>query len=1021
MGTPPTPVAAPPPVVVARGDADSRQVGAFQAPEGVWQRDADRVRLDIFALGALAFYLLSGHAPAPDRATLRERLRAQNGLDLAADLPQVPSALRALVLESTRPVVADRVADVRSFLALLDAAENALLGPDAEAATDPLEARTGTVLDGRFRVERRLGAGSTAVGLLVTDLADDAVRVLKVAQDDAAAARLADEAEVLRGLDHPRLVTLVDGPLHVGSRTALLLRHAGDQTLGDVLGERRGRQSIDLLERWGTDLLDAVVELDRIGVAHRDIKPANLGVAEQRRDRAKHLVLFDFSLARAGATAVTAGTPPYLDPFLDSPGRRRYDSAAERYAAAVVLFEMATGAPPQYGDGMSDPSVVGVEATIEPPMFDPALAPALVTFFRRALHPESGARFDTAGDMRLAWRAIFSPVARPADDHPVADARVDEVVAGTPLAESGLSARALSAVEPLHVATVGELLAIDPVRLNRLPGVARATRQEITELTRSWRERLVGAAEPVGDPDWAGPHAAAVRLRDTAGSRTATARRRAAAALLGLELDLPAFATQAELATALSVSPPRGNQLVDHIQLAWAERAESRDLLDALGRLAVGALGALGGVATVGELAGEVLTVLGTGANGGPAPDRLAAGLLRVALDRIEKLRQADPEAEPLARRRRGGRLQLIAVSPELLDLADRAAVRAEELVATRAADQPLVPAATALRTLGVLADEADGAIGPERLVALAAAHSPRVAVSGRGELYDRALPVSSAVRLVLGEISGAQQWKPHEVRSRVRARFPALPPLPADRALLDAVLTDAGLPVLFDESAGAYRPATRPTETTGLGTRGPTHIGPVPRNPVVAGGHAESRLVESERSRSFLALGVEATRAAAAVQRLRDRHRVQIVDVTRVLIVAMREQAAAVGLPWDTVRAADAAVAGSRDAAGLAALVARTVGAVDDAIAEATRGERPVLLVELSPLSRYGHLSTLARWTDLSLRRAQPIWALVPQLPGNTGPLVDGKPLPLSAPGQFLRLDTEWFAAVPTPEGAGT
>ena len=35
---------------------------------------------------------------------------------------------------------------------------------------DPLEAAPGAVIDGRFRLERRLGAGSTAVGLLVTDL-----------------------------------------------------------------------------------------------------------------------------------------------------------------------------------------------------------------------------------------------------------------------------------------------------------------------------------------------------------------------------------------------------------------------------------------------------------------------------------------------------------------------------------------------------------------------------------------------------------------------------------------------------------------------------------------------------------------------------------------------------------------------------------------------------------------------------------------------------------------------------------
>ena len=210
--------------------------------------------------------------------------------------------------------------------------------------TDPLDAAPGEVIGGRFRLIRRLGRGSTAVGLLVADLAaggpgPEVTRVLKVAVDDAAAGRIADEAKVLAGLTGPRLVRLVEGPLALGTRQALLLESAGDETLTEVLRSRE-RLSLDLLERWGTDLLEALTALDRAGVDHRDIKPANLGVREGR-DGAKHLVLFDFSLSRAGATAVTAGTPPYLDPFLDAPERGRHDSAAERYSAAVVLFEMA--------------------------------------------------------------------------------------------------------------------------------------------------------------------------------------------------------------------------------------------------------------------------------------------------------------------------------------------------------------------------------------------------------------------------------------------------------------------------------------------------------------------------------------------------------------------------------------------------------------------------------------------------------------------------------------------------------
>ena len=153
-------------------DVDRRLAEAFQAPEGVWNQDADRIRLDVFALGALAYYVLAGRPAAADRAALRERLHRDNGLDLAADLPQVPSAVRALVLEATRPAVSERLPDVRSFLERLAEAERALAGP-AEDVIDPLGAAPGAVIDGRFRLERRLGAGSTAVGLLVTDLSVD--------------------------------------------------------------------------------------------------------------------------------------------------------------------------------------------------------------------------------------------------------------------------------------------------------------------------------------------------------------------------------------------------------------------------------------------------------------------------------------------------------------------------------------------------------------------------------------------------------------------------------------------------------------------------------------------------------------------------------------------------------------------------------------------------------------------------------------------------------------------------------
>ena len=1016
-------------------DVDRRLAEAFQAPEGVWNKDAERIRLDVFALGALAYYVLAGRPAAADRAALRERLHRDNGLDLAADLPQVPSAVRALVLEATRPAVSERLPDVRTFLERLAEAERALAGP-AEDVVDPLGAAPGAVIDGRFRLERRLGAGSTAVGLLVTDLSvdgsgPDAIRVLKVARDDAAASRIAGEAEVLAGLSDPRLVRLVEGPLEVGGRQALVLKSAGEETLGEVLRGRE-RLSLDLLERWGTDLLEALVALDRAGVDHRDIKPANLGVREGRSDRAKHLVLFDFSLSRAGAAAVTAGTPPYLDPFLDAPERGRYDSAAERYAAAVVLFEMATGAAPKFGDGLSDPASVRDEATVEAGMFDPAVAGPLAGFFRTALARSAKERHDTATEMLAAWRSVFAPVPKTVPDD--ADECAARAEPATPLAESGLSARGLSALEPFGVATVGDLVAVDPVRLNRLSGVAEATRREVKARARQWRDKfgpaITGrgsAREPQlsdgsGRPD---PVAAAGLLLAHAGTARAASRRAMARLMLGLDPGLDPFASQTELAAALGVTRARVAQQVGALQDGWADHPACRDLLDAVAEIARQALTDVGGVATVGELASSVLAALPPAdarADAAP-PARIGAGLLRLALDRAQALSRADAGEEQVSARRRDGRIVLLADDPALLDPAEALGRAADELVAqARSAGDPLVSAGRGAQRLREdWARAAAGApptgLGDGRLLRLAAALARDAVLSGSNELYHRDLAVTDALALALKGAGGTQAVTAHEIRDRVRARFPALPPLP-DRPRLDQLLAEAGLGLIYDDAERGYRWPTRAASTEGLASRQATVTVP-PGPQLVSGGRSGHRLAESASTRSFLALGVDADRADRAAGALAGRLGVAVINVTQVLVEAMRAQAAEVGLPWDLVQAADAAPAGSRDAAGLAALVQRSLPAVEDAITAALfgapDGTRPVVLTEIAPLARYGHLAVLARWTDLAARRPQAIWVIVPQMPGSVGAIIDKRPLPLAAPGQFFRLDAEWIDARPT------
>lgn len=54
-----------------------------------------------------------------------------------------------------------------------------------------------------------------------------------------------------------------------------------------------------------------------------------------------------------------------------------------------------------------------------------------------------------------------------------------------------------------------------------------------------------------------------------------------------------------------------------------------------------------------------------------------------------------------------------------------------------------------------------------------------------------------------------------------------------------------------------------------------------------------------------------------------------------------------------------------------------------------------------------------LARWTDLGTSRGRAVWLVVPQLAANRGSLLDGHPVPLATPTQFVNLDAEWVDAL--------
>jgi len=294
-------------------------------------------------------------------------------------------------------------------------------------------------LEGRYVVERRIGAGGMAAVYLARDLRHDRQVAIKVMRprllDRIGVDRFLREIQLTARLHHPHILPLFDSgeiagmPYYVmphvdGLSLAQRIRDAGPLSLGEALG-------------IAGQVASALDFAHANGVVHRDVKPGNVLL----RGDATFVCDFGigFALGRTPGSRITnpglaIGSPSYMSPEQIA-GDENVDERTDVYALGCMTYEMLAGEPPFRG---RHSRTVMMRHVRDPVPFlssaRPELGHDVDAVFDRALAKSPTDRIQTPGefvrtlsqtlvvDPRRVEFGVPNPIRRPPPSHEVDDA-----------------------------------------------------------------------------------------------------------------------------------------------------------------------------------------------------------------------------------------------------------------------------------------------------------------------------------------------------------------------------------------------------------------------------------------------------------------------------------------------------------------------------------------------------------------------------------------------------------------------
>jgi predicted Ser/Thr protein kinase len=260
---------------------------------------------------------------------------------------------------------------------------------------------------GKYRELSKIGQGAMGEVFKGHDPVlnrDVAIKVISasLAADDTMRERFRREAEAAAKLNHPNIITVYDLGEEKG-KFYMAMELLEGRDLKELIGQRALgdlQQKLDVMDQ----ISDGLAVAHASGVFHRDLKPANIHVQPNGQVKILDFGLARFSSSDMTRTGMVMGTPHYMSP--EQVKGEKVDSRSDVFSLGSVFYEILCGHKPFDGDSMHTVLFHVMQDEPEPLRKWIDVPPIVVELVERALAKDPNRRFQNAGQLRDAVRAV---------------------------------------------------------------------------------------------------------------------------------------------------------------------------------------------------------------------------------------------------------------------------------------------------------------------------------------------------------------------------------------------------------------------------------------------------------------------------------------------------------------------------------------------------------------------------------------------------------------------------------------